>query len=107
MIMSSKQCFGGGGSSSGAIVSFNSTPQTSQRNLMFTFRISPGGGGAGVAIVTARNIVMPTRHSTYISTTPKANHTTEPNVTAIMLGAPLRSYPQELGIIRNGPELTE
>jgi hypothetical protein len=51
--------------------------------------------------------VMPTRHSTYISTTPKANHTTEPNVTAIMLGAPPRSYPQELGIIRNGPELTE
>ena len=37
MIMSSKQCFGGGGSSSGAIVNFNSTPQTSQRNLISLF----------------------------------------------------------------------
>ena len=99
MIMSSKQCFGGGGSSSGAIVSFSSTPQTSQRNLMFTFRISPGGGGSGVAIVTARNMVMPTRHKAYISTTPKANQITDPKVTAIMLDLDDQSYPQELGII--------
>lgn len=99
MIMSSKQCFGGGGSSSGAIVNFNSTPQTSQRNLMFTFRISPGGGGAGVAIVTARNMVIPTRHKAYIRNTPNAYQITEPKVTAVMLDPNRRSYPQELGII--------
>ena len=99
MIMSSKQCFGGGGSSSGAMVNFNSTPQTSQRNLMFTFRISPGGGGSGVAIVTARNMVIPTRHKKYISNTPKAVQITEPKVTDKMLDLNRQSYPQVLGII--------
>jgi hypothetical protein len=83
------------------MVNFNSTPQTSQRNLMFTFRISPGGGGSGVAIVTARNIVIPTRHKVYINNTPKANQITEPKVTAVMLDPDRQSYPQELGIIPN------
>ena len=66
---------------------------------MFTFRISPGGGGSGVAIVTARSMVIPTRHKTYISNTPKANQITDPNVTAVMLDLENQSYPQELGII--------
>jgi hypothetical protein len=66
---------------------------------MFTFRISPGGGGAGVAIVTARNMVIPTRHKAYIRNTPNAYQITEPKVTAVMLDPNRRSYPQELGII--------
>ena len=103
MIMSSKQCFGGGGSSSGAIVNFNSTPQTSQRNLMFTYLISPCGVGSGVAILTARNMLIPTRHKTYISNTPKANQITDPKVTAVMLDLNNQSYPQELGIIPSTP----
>jgi len=81
------------------MVNFNSTPQTSQRNLMFTFRISPGGGGSGVAIVTARNMVIPTRHKKYISKTPKAVQITEPKVTDKMLDLNRQSYPQVLGII--------
>ena len=66
---------------------------------MFTFRISPGGGGSGVAIVTARNMVIPTRHKTYISNTPKAVQITEPKVTDTMLNLNRQSYPQVLGII--------
>ena len=45
--MSSRQCRGGGGSSSGAIVNLSSTPQTSHRYLRFTLRSSPLGGGSG------------------------------------------------------------
>ena len=51
--MSSRQCLGGGGSSSGAIVNLSSTPQTLHRYLTFTLRISPAGGGGGSGRVRA------------------------------------------------------
>ena len=51
--------------------------------------------------MTARNIVIPTRHKVYINNTPKANQITEPKVTAVMLDPDRQSYPQELGIIPN------
>jgi len=62
--MSSRQCLGGGGSSSGAIVNLNSTPQTSQRYLRFTLRNSPVGGGSGGIEVMLRSIMMPDFHRT-------------------------------------------
>ena len=70
--ISSRQCFGGGGSSSGASVNFSSTPQTSQRYLMFTFRSSPGSGGGTGGAESACSIAMPIRHSTTISTQPES-----------------------------------
>lgn len=63
--MSSRQCRGGGGSSSGAIVNLSSTPQTSQRYLRFTLRSSPVGGGSGGSEVMLRNIMIPVFHRTY------------------------------------------
>jgi hypothetical protein len=44
-------------------------------------------------------MVIPTRHKTYISNTPKANQITDPKVTAVMLDLNNQSYPQKLGII--------
>ena len=95
-IISSRQCFGGGGSSSGANVNRNSTPHTPHRYLTFTRRISPAGGGGGNGVVKARNMPIPTRHNTTIITTPAPTHSTEPNVTATTLINNTPSYPQSL-----------
>ena len=74
--MSSRQCFGGGGSSSGAINIFSSTPQTSQRYRTLMRRISPVGGGAGNDRVTDRSIPIPDFQTTNASRTPNATHRT-------------------------------
>src|SRR5690606_8962312 len=74
--MSSRQCFGGGGSSSGAIISFSSTPHTLHRYLTFTRRISPEGGGSGGGEGIDLSSAMPGFHSTTAITRPAATQTT-------------------------------
>ena len=66
--MSSRQCRGGGGSSSGANIILSSSPQTLQRYLTLILRISPGGGGAGIGVVMLRNMPIPVFHRTYAKT---------------------------------------
>lgn len=62
--MSSRQCRGGGGSSSGASVSLISSPQTLHRYLTLTLRISPEGGGGGIGVVKLRSRPIPLFHRT-------------------------------------------
>ncbi len=71
--MSSRQCFGGGGSSSGAITIRSSTPQTPQRYRTLILRISPEGGGGGSEVVMERNMPIPTFQINKNSTTPPKN----------------------------------
>lgn len=55
----SVQCLGGSGTSSLAKVILSSAPQLVQRNLSFTLRSSPGGGGSGTGRAKAPSIVKP------------------------------------------------
>jgi hypothetical protein len=62
--MSSRQCRGGGGSSSGASVSLISSPQTLQRYLTLTLRSSPAGGGGDIGAEKLRSRPVPLFHRT-------------------------------------------
>jgi hypothetical protein len=79
--MSSRQCRGGGGSSSGAIVNLSSTPHTPHRYRTFTLRISPAGGGGGSGRVMARNMPIPVFHRNTMRTSPMPTQTTVENAT--------------------------
>src|SRR4029079_7431150 len=68
--MSSRQCRGGGGSSSGASVSLISRPQTLQRYLTLTLRSSPGGGGGAIGVVKLLSRPMPLFHRITASARP-------------------------------------
>ena len=62
MSMSSRQCRGGGGSSSGASVSLISSPHTLHRYLTLTLRSSPAGGGAGIGVMKLLSRPIPLFH---------------------------------------------
>ena len=79
MSISSRQCFGGGGSSSGAITMRNSTPHTLQRYRTLILRISPDGGGGGMLVVIDFNMPKPNFHVTRKINTPTAHHTKVPH----------------------------
>src|ERR1043165_10032877 len=72
--MSSRQCLGGGGSSSGASVSLISRPHTLQRYLTLTLRSSPGGGGGGIGVVKLRSRPTPLFHRTVAITREPSTH---------------------------------
>src|SRR4029079_5316403 len=96
-IISSRQCLGGGGSSSGANVNFSSTPQTSHRYLTFTFRSSPASGGATGGRDNARSIPTPIFHTTTASSRPARTHSTLPTPTASITVSPLPIIPTPCG----------
>src|SRR3954451_17062975 len=70
--MSSRQCLGGGGSSSGASVSLISSPQRLQRYLTFTLRSSPAGGGVVTGALKLFSRPTPLFHRTNPIPTPNA-----------------------------------
>jgi hypothetical protein len=71
-VMSSKQCRGGGGSSSGARVNLISKPQTVHRYFTLILRISPAGGGSGMGVVMLRSMPKPLFHRTIPIKRPRA-----------------------------------
>src|SRR6186997_700603 len=95
--MSSKQCFGGGGSSSGANVNLSSTPQTSHRYLTFTLRSSPGSGGSTGGRDNARSIPIPVFQITTAINRPASTHSTLPTDTATITALTLPIIPNPCG----------
>ncbi len=73
--MSSKQCLGGGGSSSGAITMRSSVPHTLQRYRTLILRISPDGGGGGIDEVIDRSMPNPIFQVKRMMTRPMPTHT--------------------------------
>jgi len=59
--MSSWQCRGGGGSSSGATRICTSVPHNEHRYIIRTRRSSPAGGGSGMGRARLPSMNMPTR----------------------------------------------
>src|SRR4029077_6927726 len=89
MSMSSRQCFGGGGSSSGASVSLISRPHTLHRYLTLTLRSSPAGGGGGIGGVRLLSRPMPLFHRRRASARPTSTHTIAERA-GITLSIPVR-----------------
>ena len=89
--MSSMQCRGGGGCSSGAIVRRSSTPHTPQRYRTLMRRISPLGGGGGSELVMLRNMPRPIFQMNHTRARPIATQTMVPN----MIGCELEAFDDE------------
>ncbi len=77
--MSSRQCFGGGGSSSGAITMRSSTPHTLHRYRTLILRNSPDGGGGGMLDVIDLSIPNPNFHVMRKMSRPTVTHTMVPH----------------------------
>jgi hypothetical protein len=97
MSMSSRQCRGGGGSSSGASVSLISKPHTLHRYLTLTLRSSPAGGGGAIGVVKLRSRPMPLFHRTKASASP-ATSQMRVDRAGTTLRLPLRLEPSHAAI---------